>query len=470
MPKKWFLGRGSLSFVVTRRRDLFPEEQMVLDPSMFSANVERWIADTLSRRTLLEMYESVGGGRVAVGPTKARGNDLWPKVRRHLERTFRSGELVILPVGQLMRLVEAPEKPTPPPTKAPPVVEKKTTWIKFKVVDDQTSVPVLGVELEIKLPSGETMTSTTKSTGLIDITDIEPGVCTAASDIKYAQLTNMLKFMAMGESPTEKRKSKSNEPPEYAQSGESWRLAVIKSHKVKKNETLNKLADDNGLGWRDLASFNWGTSDPDDINEHLRDSVGCTKKTRDGRSYMFDDTDEPGIVFIPQQWKKEGLATEKTHTIRVKRLDRFLVILENDQTLRIPEAQYEAELADGSKVSGRLGRSGIAAIEDPPKGDVIVEFKDFDDIRAKSLAASARHAFDERTTDDIFHLLEQSPKMVKLAIAAYDKYFNDYTGKGLVEDIYQELTDPVALAAAEGALACAEAPTHGQVEYVAWED
>jgi hypothetical protein len=175
MPKKWFLGRGSLSFVVTRRRDLFPEEQMVLDPSMFSANVERWIADTLSRRTLLEMYESVGGGRVAVGPTKARGNDLWPKVRRHLERTFRSGELVILPVGQLMRLVEAPEKPTPPPTERPKQVKQKT-WIEVLLLDEAGKPWSKKERYKVKKPDGSIEDGFLHE-GLVYVDVDSPGEC-----------------------------------------------------------------------------------------------------------------------------------------------------------------------------------------------------------------------------------------------------------------------------------------------------
>ena len=74
------------------------------------------------------------------------------------------------------------------------------------------------------------------------------------------------------------------------------------------------------MTWQRLAEFNWGTSDPTAINEHLRDGVGCTKKTADGHNYMFDSSDKPGIIYIPQKWSRDGLATEKTHTIEVKSL------------------------------------------------------------------------------------------------------------------------------------------------------
>jgi hypothetical protein len=95
------------------------------------------------------------------------------------------------------------------------------------------------------------------------------------------------------------------------------RIAEIEEHKVKTGESIKSLADANGLRWQELAKFNWGTDVPDEINKHLRDEVGCTKKTRDGYNYMFDDLDDPGIMYIPKQWSEDGLQTDKTHTIRV---------------------------------------------------------------------------------------------------------------------------------------------------------
>jgi hypothetical protein len=105
----------------------------------------------------------------------------------------------------------------------------------------------------------------------------------------------------------------------------------------------------------------------------------------------------------------------------------------------------------------------------PPPGDVEVIFPDLDDVEAKSLAACARRAFDERNPDEIYRILEHSPEMLKMVVQTYDTYFNDYTGKGFVEDVYQEITDPDALMAVEGLLAGAGLPTHSRIEYVRWE-
>ena len=99
-------------------------------------------------------------------------------------------------------------------------------------------------------------------------------------------------------------------------------IIEITVHKVKTGETLAGLAKANGLTWQMLADFNWGTSEPYEINNHLRFSVGCTKKTKDRKNYRFDDSDDPGLIYIPKPLRLTGLSTKRTHLIRVRRPQR----------------------------------------------------------------------------------------------------------------------------------------------------
>jgi hypothetical protein len=107
------------------------------------------------------------------------------------------------------------------------------------------------------------------------------------------------------------------------------RIAEIEEHKVKTGESIKSLAEANGMTWQELAKFNWDTDVPDEINKHLRDEVGCTKKTRDGYNYMFDNSDDPGIIYLPKSkdWKESGLQTDKTHTLRVRKITPVVVDL-----------------------------------------------------------------------------------------------------------------------------------------------
>jgi hypothetical protein len=95
-------------------------------------------------------------------------------------------------------------------------------------------------------------------------------------------------------------------------------IVEITPHKVRTGETLDGLAKANKLSWQMLAKFNWGTAEPDKINKHLRMDVGCTKKTKDRKNYQFDDSDDPGIVYIPKPFRSRNLSTKKIHTIRVQ--------------------------------------------------------------------------------------------------------------------------------------------------------
>ncbi len=129
------------------------------------------------------------------------------------------------------------------------------------------------------------------------------------------------------------------------------RIALIEEHKVKSGETIKSLAEANGLTWQRLAKFNWGTPNPDEINKHLREDVGCTKKTPDGYNYVFTSEDDPGIVHIPKKWIRTNLALDDTYTIRVRRLERLslLIRLHIDPTgASRDEDRFVLESTDGS--------------------------------------------------------------------------------------------------------------------------
>lgn len=186
-------------------------------------------------------------------------------------------------------------------------------WIKFMVIDDETGNPISGINLKVKLPDGSQKDLSTKEDGFIEINGIEPGNCEVTCDIKSAKLSDTLSFVGMGMLSSGKviEDEDSEEPIKESL------IAMIEEHKVKTGETPESLASTVEMTWEEFAEFNWGTSDPEEINKHLFYDVGCTKKSTDGKGYVFDDSDDPGIIYVPSQWKKEGLTTNKTHTIRV---------------------------------------------------------------------------------------------------------------------------------------------------------
>lgn len=197
-----------------------------------------------------------------------------------------------------------------------PIAPPKKTWIKIRVVDDATGAPIPGVSLKLREGStGWLKAATTDQSGAVEYDGIEPGAWGAASLLEKARIQTTLDFVRVELGARE-------DPPPGASSipAGSYAIANIEAHKVKKGESILSLATANGMTWQELSIFNWGTCVPEEINVHLREEVGCTKKTKDGYNYMFDDSDEPGIVFIPTEWEIGGLSTGQAHVIRVQRL------------------------------------------------------------------------------------------------------------------------------------------------------
>jgi len=69
----------------------------------------------------------------------------------------------------------------------------------------------------------------------------------------------------------------------------------------------------------DIARFNWGTDDPEAIDEYLRDELGCHKRGADKRFVFTTDVEGRGELRIPRPFARAGLPIDRVHTLRVRR-------------------------------------------------------------------------------------------------------------------------------------------------------
>ena len=149
---------------------------------------------------------------------------------------------------------------------------------------------------------------------------------------KYSRFcsVNVLSYQIEEEPQTSSPKEAPSEKPipkGHNEGSITYGIANIKEYKVKNGDTRNKLASDAGISWQDLAVFNWATEDPDQVNRFLYSLVGCRKrlipptksKTKKKSKYVFTSDDDPGIIFIPQQWSLDGLITEAAYELRLRR-------------------------------------------------------------------------------------------------------------------------------------------------------
>lgn len=89
-------------------------------------------------------------------------------------------------------------------------------------------------------------------------------------------------------------------------------------------DTLRTIAEretaaGNEMSWQELAQFNWGTVAESEINEFLRDELGTRKRDGANNFVISSDDDAKGVLLIPQSFKAADLATERTHTLRVRK-------------------------------------------------------------------------------------------------------------------------------------------------------
>lgn len=230
-----------------------------------------------------------------------------------------------------------PGKKIPPGGKLP----TKKSWIKIKVVDDQSGIPIARVAIFVRDPSGGEREYTTRPDGMIELDEINPGECELRCDLEGARLEDTLDFVMMGDAPSAGEVSGVGADAGEASSGgaaegtgghasasaqppaSGSRIAEIEEHQVQTGETLQSVGETAGMTRQELAEFNWGTTERDEINQHLREDVGCTRRGDDG-FMSFDTEDDPGVVYVPSEWRQSGLATGQEHTVRVRAL-RFVV-------------------------------------------------------------------------------------------------------------------------------------------------
>jgi hypothetical protein len=99
---------------------------------------------------------------------------------------------------------------------------------------------------------------------------------------------------------------------------------TAKKYTPADGDTLESIAQNESasgppITWQEIAKFNWGTDDPKVVDEMLRDELGCYLRGDDKRFVFAADCEVRTPLFIPVPFKKPGLSTTQTHTLKVKR-------------------------------------------------------------------------------------------------------------------------------------------------------
>lgn len=206
-------------------------------------------------------------------------------------------------------------KPAPPPRTAK---QDDKTWIEFEVIDDATGDGVPDVELLIKLPDAGKAKHTTPGSGTLLFDPCKPGRAEVDSDLAGATVGNTLELCGVSAASMVPLSGTPFPNPKK----KPLRVARIHRHRVRSTDTLESIARSANMSWQALAEFNFGTSAPDEVNKALRAQVGCRRKTKDKKSYVFSDADDPGIIYVPRPLDSRALQSGLTHRLCVRPITR----------------------------------------------------------------------------------------------------------------------------------------------------
>lgn len=97
-----------------------------------------------------------------------------------------------------------------------------------------------------------------------------------------------------------------------------------KVYQPKDGDTLQAIAEaetaaGNPVTWQEIAQYNWGTQDEEEIENFLREELGAVARGED-RKYRLraSDTGE-GELKIPKRYQLKNIPIKNTHTIKLKK-------------------------------------------------------------------------------------------------------------------------------------------------------
>jgi outer membrane protein OmpA-like peptidoglycan-associated protein len=97
-----------------------------------------------------------------------------------------------------------------------------------------------------------------------------------------------------------------------------------KKYTPQEGDTLQAIAEresaaGNEIAWQEIAKFNWGADDPDEVNAYLRDELGCRKRDEE-KNFVISVDDEPqGELLIPLRFKQSAVALKKIYTVKARK-------------------------------------------------------------------------------------------------------------------------------------------------------
>lgn len=177
MLKTWRIQGPNETCIIAPRSLLSQEEQA----AYLSAQIDRWLADPLTRRTVMDIYGSIRGHSELLAK-RLQGQEVHRYVKSEILQAFRRGEFVLMRMPHLSifpTLTPSREQKEQLAEEPPPVQEspsQQKSWVGIELVD-QDGKPVPNARYVLELPDGTKRSGRLDSNGTLQVRDINPGTC-----------------------------------------------------------------------------------------------------------------------------------------------------------------------------------------------------------------------------------------------------------------------------------------------------
>ena len=198
--------------------------------------------------------------------------------------------------------------------KAAPVYNtiREKSFFSVRLVADASDESISGVKLIAEFPNGSKKEATTDRGGRIDIDFDGYGPATLTSSIKGAKRDEALVYVRTAATPSHNAKDLGdadlNGKP----------LVSILEYRVRTGNTFDGIAKGYGMTNDDLALFNFGTTDADEVDKRLCSEVGARRNPTTKRVELSSDS-KPGIIYVPKPLRLLGMSLDRLHIVRISK-------------------------------------------------------------------------------------------------------------------------------------------------------
>ncbi len=261
--------------------------------------------------------------------------------------------------------------------------------ITIGLIDSETGLPIKNVKLKLH-NDGKFKEMLTGNDGKVTLERIKKN---SVTDVRCnvmnefgAHIDNTYSYVRDGYRPVSadamtKKLWMSDQKKKNSRRSHSY-IAFIREVQPKKGDTLDSIATQNGITFKELCLFNWRENNKKKIAELMARDLGCKGISGDPANHPFDGTEN--LVFVPKPLNENYLSADKTHTFQIKKLGYpmlggpvvLLVVDEEGNPLK--EIECKLLMPDGSEALRKTDEDGNLKIYKTYSGRVKIEIVNYD--------------------------------------------------------------------------------------------